>query len=261
MIHVPTAARPAHETHERTRLVSARLRDIVGRNSRRFRKVHERSMIRSLRRAVRRVMLLAFAALAIPGGSAFAHPHVWVTMKSEVVYAPDGSVTGVRHAWSFDEMFSTFATQGLETKQKGVFTREDLKPLAEVNVTSLKEFDYFTKAKANSKKVEFKDPVDYYLEFTEGALTLHFFLPLKAAVKAQTLTVEIYDPTWFVDFSFAEKDPVALAGAPAQCKVAVVRSNDAAVQGQQLGEAFFNSLSASSDFGAQLANKIGVKCP
>ena len=77
-------------------------------------------------------------------GPALAHPHVWVTMKSEVVYAPDGTVTGVRHAWTFDDMFSTFATQGIETKKKGEFTREELKPLAEVNVTSLKEFDYFT---------------------------------------------------------------------------------------------------------------------
>ena len=52
-------------------------------------------------------------------GRAQAHPHVWVTMKSEVVYAPDGTATGVRHAWTFDDMFSTFATQGLAEQGKG----------------------------------------------------------------------------------------------------------------------------------------------
>jgi ABC-type uncharacterized transport system substrate-binding protein len=207
-----------------------------------------------------RLLVLALGGLALSGGVAAAHPHVWVTMKSELVYAADGTVTGVRHAWTFDEMFSTFATQGLETKQKGVFTREDLKPLAEVNVTSLKEYDYFTKAKANAKKVEFKDPVDYWLEFTDGALTLHFFLPLKTPVKANSLFVEIYDPTWFVDFAFAEKDPVTLSGAPAQCKLDFTRPNDAPAQGQQLGESFFNSLGAGTDYGAQFANKIAVKC-
>jgi ABC-type uncharacterized transport system substrate-binding protein len=55
-----------------------------------------------------------------------AHPQVWVTMKSEVIYAPDGSVTGIRHAWSFDDMFSTYALQGIEHKKKGVYTREEL---------------------------------------------------------------------------------------------------------------------------------------
>ena len=51
--------------------------------------------------------------------TASAHPHVWVTVKSELVYAPDGSVTGVRHAWTFDDMFSVFAIQGLESQEEG----------------------------------------------------------------------------------------------------------------------------------------------
>ena len=85
-------------------------------------------------------------------------------MKSEIVYDAEGRITGIRHAWTFDDMFSTFATQGLESKEKGVFTREELAPLAEVNVTSMKEFDFFTHAKANGKKAEFDDPVDYWLE-------------------------------------------------------------------------------------------------
>ena len=132
-----------------------------------------------------------------------------MTMKSEVVYAADGSVTGVRHAWTFDDMFSTFATQGLASKEKGKFTREELAPLAEVNVTSLKEFDYFTQARASGRKAELNAPVDYYLEFSNGLLTLHFTLPFKTPVKAQSIDVEVYDGTYFVDFSFAEKDPVA----------------------------------------------------
>src|ERR687885_143108 len=86
--------------------------------------------------------LVALAA-AFATAPALAHPHVWVTMKAEIVYAPDGTITGVRHAWTFDDMFSAFAVQGIEPKKKGVFTREELAPLAEVNVTSLKEFDFF----------------------------------------------------------------------------------------------------------------------
>src|SRR5438132_7572158 len=108
-------------------------------------------------RRFRIALIAALACWLAAADAALAHPHVWVTMKSELVYAPDGSVTGVRHAWTFDDMFSTFATQGLESKQKGAFTREELAPLAEVNVTSLKDFDYFTYAKANGKKTAFND--------------------------------------------------------------------------------------------------------
>ena len=190
-----------------------------------------------------------------------AHPHVWVTMKSEVVYAADGSVTGVRHAWTFDDMFSAFATQGLDAKKKGEFTREELAPLAEVNVTSLKEFDYFTKAKVDGKKAEFNEPVDYYLDYKDNVLTLNFTLPLKMPAKPKKLLLDIYDPTYFVDFTFADTDPVALRGAPAECKLTVARPNDSSADSRQLGETFFNSLTSSSDYGARFANKISVTCP
>src|SRR6187401_975948 len=136
-----------------------------------------------------RSLTIALTSLLIAAGAASAHPHVWVTMKSAVVYGPDGSITGVRHAWTFDDMYSAFAVQGLESKKKGEFTTEELKPLAQVNVESLKEYDFFTFAQANGKKISFVDPVDYSLEFNskDTVLTLHFLLPLKTPVKAQTL--------------------------------------------------------------------------
>jgi ABC-type uncharacterized transport system substrate-binding protein len=210
-------------------------------------------------------LLAACAALALASVEASAHPHVWVTMKSELVYAPDGTVTGVRHAWTFDDMFSVFATQGIDSKKKGEFTREELAPLAEVNVTSLKEYDFFTQAKANGKPVEFNEPPEgYYLEFDpkDTVLTLHFTLPLKTPVKAKELTVEIYDREFFVDFSFAEKDPVKLVGAPAQCKLMVGRPQEmgAALQ-QQLGQLGRDQRDPSLTIGAEFANKLLVRCP
>src|SRR5438270_12179900 len=129
--------------------------------------------------------LAACAGLVITTAAARAHPHVWVTVKSELVYAPDGSVTGVRHAWTFDDMFSVFATQGIEPKKKGEFTREELAPLAEVNVTSLREFEFFTYGKANGKALEFNESaVGYYVDFDpkQTELTLHFTLPVNAPV-------------------------------------------------------------------------------
>src|SRR5437870_4318879 len=45
-------------------------------------------------------LLALIAVLSGGAGAAFAHPHVWVTAASELVYAPDGSITGVRHAWT-----------------------------------------------------------------------------------------------------------------------------------------------------------------
>jgi ABC-type uncharacterized transport system substrate-binding protein len=204
------------------------------------------------------------AVLLLTGGVASAHPHVWVTVKSAVVYGPDGSVIGIRHAWAFDDMYSTFATQGLEQKKKGEFSREELQPLAQVNVESLKEYDFFTYAKADGKKAIFVDPVEYHLEFDpkDTILTLHFLLPLKTPLKAKSLNLEVFDPSYFVDFSFAEKDAVALAGAPAGCALNLTRPQElTAEMARRLAEIPPDGKIPENTYGAAFANKIVVKCP
>ena len=204
--------------------------------------------------------LLLAVVLAFGAREAQAHPHVFITASSQVIYAPDGSMTGVRHAWTFDDMFSTYALQGIETKVKGVFSREELAPLAQTNVESLKEFDFFTFARADGKKEKFLEPVDYFLEHKEGALTLHFTLPLKVPVKPKALALEVFDPAFFIDFKFDDKDPIRLVGAPAACQMKFQRPNDGTATAQKLTEDNFAS-GDNSNYGAMFANKITVQCP
>jgi hypothetical protein len=89
-------------------------------------------------------------------------------------------------------MFSTYAVQGNNTKAKGVYTREELAPLAQLNVESLKDFDYFTFAKADGKKQKLGDPIDYYLEYKDAALVLHFTLPFKNPIRSKQFTLEVF---------------------------------------------------------------------
>jgi len=211
---------------------------------------------------MRRVLglLLVTAAVALGAATAEAHPHVWITASSELIYAPDGTVTGVRHAWTFDDMFSTYALQGMEARTKGAFSREELAPLAQTNVESLKEFAYFTFAKADGRKQRFLEPVDYFLEFKDGVLTLHFTLPAKTPFQAKQLSLEVFDPAFFIDFKYVDKDPIRLVGAPADCKLQFQRPNDGTASAQKLGEQNF-AEGDGGNFGMMFANKILVDCP
>jgi ABC-type uncharacterized transport system substrate-binding protein len=204
--------------------------------------------------------LLLAGGMALGASTAQAHPHVWITATSELIYAPDGSISGVRHAWTFDDMFSTYALQGIETKTKGVYSREELGALAQTNVESLKEFGFFTFARADGKKQKFLEPVDYFLEYRDAALTLHFTLPLKTPVKAKQLALEVFDPSYFIDFKLADKDPVRLVGAPADCQMKFQRPSDGTANAQKLNEQTFLN-GENSNYGAMFANKITVECP
>jgi ABC-type uncharacterized transport system substrate-binding protein len=206
-----------------------------------------------------RVILLAIVMLAF-AAPARAHPHVWVTMHTELLYAPDGTITGVRHHWAFDDMFSAFATQGLASKDKGKYTREELEPLAKVNVESLKEYGYFTYVTADGKKVELGDPLPgYWLDYKDTILTLNFVLPFKTPLKAKLMKIEIYDPTIFVDFEFAKTEPLHIVDFPHGCKADVVLPAEMTyAQGQKLSN---EALASTMNWGENFANKILVNCP
>jgi ABC-type uncharacterized transport system substrate-binding protein len=209
-----------------------------------------------------RTVLLA-VALALCAAPAFAHPHVWITMRSDLVYAADGSITGIRQHWAFDDMFSAFATQGLESKEKGKFTRVELQPLAKVNIESLHEYDYFTYATVDGKKVPLGEPLpDYWLDYADSILTLNFTLPFKTPVKARSLNIDIYDPTIFIDFEFAKEKPVTWENPPPGCKLQIALPREMTyAEGKALSEIPADQPNLTMQWGAQFANKILVNCP
>ncbi len=115
----------------------------------------------------------------------------------------------------------------------------------------------------NGAETHFVDPVDYYLDFDpkETVLTLHFTLPFKEPVKAKALDVEVYDPEFFIDFGFAEKDPVRLVSAPAQCTAVDPETERRQFPRIAAARSGLQTSEANVGMGANFANKISVNCP
>lgn len=205
------------------------------------------------------VALLAVAAAA----PALAHPHVWVTAKAELVYGRDGKLAAVRHHWTFDEAYSSFAVEGLDQNGDGKTSPDELAELAKTNLASLVEYGYFTALKANGVRQTFGEPRDASMSFEGGKLTLHFELPLAAAAGGRTVVLDVYDPTFFVDFQTAAgEDAVTLAGAPGGCSLRVTRPKQVAPpEGQPLSETLYQSLTAKDGFAQQFASRSMAICP
>ena len=82
------------------------------------------------------LLLGAFATRAA------AHPHVWITFETTVVY-DKGTFVGVKHKWTFDEFYTAMAIEGLDKNKDGIYDREELAELAKVNIEGLKDFSFF----------------------------------------------------------------------------------------------------------------------
>ena len=213
---------------------------------------------------VRSALLALAGCLGLAGFSApaAAHPHVFVTARAEILYAPDGSVKALKHIWSFDEAYSAYITQGLDKDGDGKLTPDELADLAKVNVESLPDVGFFTTAKANGKVQEFGQPSDAGLVFDNKILTLTYTLPLKTPPHAnRSFGIEIGDPSYFVAFDIVDApDAVITRDAPKGCIVRVARPPklDPGIQ-QKLAQ---EDVTATPDTsGLQVTTRALVACP
>ena len=117
----------------------------------------------------------SIAALAANASPVAAHPHVWVSVETTVVFE-NGSIAGFRHRWTFDEFYTAMAIHGLDTNKDGIYSRQELAELAQVNIEGLKEFGFFTFPRLSNQPIEVETPKDFWLEHSTVA-------PTAAAVK------------------------------------------------------------------------------
>lgn len=115
--------------------------------------------------SIARLAAAALTAAALAGGlsaPAVAHPHIWVSVETTVLVEA-GTVVGFRHRWTFDEFYTAMAIQGLDKNNDGVYSREELAELAQVNIDGLKDFSYFTFVRLGDRTLELLPPKDYWL--------------------------------------------------------------------------------------------------
>jgi ABC-type uncharacterized transport system substrate-binding protein len=187
-------------------------------------------------------------------------------METEVLLGPGNEITGFRHKWTFDEMYTSFAVDGLDTNGDGIYSEDELKPLAQTNIEALKEFEYFTFAFIGETKLPTKTPVDYRLDYKDKLLTLTFTLPLEKPApyeKIKDFSFAVYDPGMYVALTFIAKDPVRIASAePVSCmanvgdRTAKAKAKVKEATLSQLGE----NIDPASNLGFQYAERVTIQC-
>ena len=210
-------------------------------------------------------MALSVAGVLAP--AAFAHPHVWIEMRSDVVFGGDGLITGVNIEWTFDDGYTQMALDGLDTNGDGVYGQDELEPLTKENVNSLKDYEYFTVMRVNGAKQAIGEATEFGQIWSNNKLALHFHLPLKtpADPRAGEFTVKVYDPDFFIAIDYVKDEPVnVLGGMPHQCKL-VVKPVPTDAELEQTRTMLSTKgqdwqPENNEDFGAMFAQAVSIQC-
>ena len=216
--------------------------------------------MRALKTWLLAVLAAAVLAGAVPA-EVRAHPHVWIDARNTVIFDDQQRIAALRVSWRFDEFYSLFAIEGLDTDGDGTVSEAELRPLAELNVTSLEEYRYFTYVTADGTEVPYGPVSEYASRFEDGILSLEFVIPLETPVDPRRAQVSFksYDPTFYIAVEPSLQDPVSFAGSPPPaCRAVVQEGQDG--ETLILSEADFLDPAKSESIGALYATAIAIVC-
>lgn len=198
--------------------------------------------------------LIALLALQ---AAACAHPHVFVDVDLELDVAEDGGLRAIKHDWTFDDMYSAFAMQGLP-KANGAPTAAALAKVADAIIETLDDADYFTKAAAEGHELQATGARQARASFDDGRLRLTFTVALRAiGGAADRVNVQVFDPQYVVAVSV--KDGVRVRG-PARCTHQLLRAGPLDPNDSRQLDDSLRTNQLPANFGSKLATTIALDC-
>lgn len=207
--------------------------------------------------------IIGAAALWMLTGAqgAFAHPHSFISLQSTVVVRDDQFIA-LKMRWTMDEITSADLLYDAGDAPPG---SEVWKKLAAEVMANVLGQHYFTEVWHNGKKVKFIDrPTSYSLEEENHQAVLNFVLPLASAqpLSGQTYTFSTFDPSYYVDMSYAEDSDARLPPALAsRCSLKVMTPTP----GDEVLD-FASSLDKADappedmNLGRQFAQQVTLQC-
>lgn len=215
---------------------------------------------------MRKWVMLAAMPLAL-ADPAFAHPHVWIEMRSDVVFTEDGKIKGVNLEWSFDDGYTQAALDGLDVNGDGTYSESEIAPLTKENIASLKDYGFFTVMRLDGKQQDIGEVTEFGQIWSNDKLKLHFQVPLKTPLdpRAGEFVVKVYDPDFFIAIDYVKDDPVTVIGTmPQGCAMEVkpVPTDEELEQTREMLSTKGQDWKPENneDFGAMFAQPVIVSC-
>lgn len=158
------------------------------------------------------------------GGSAGAHPHVFVDARTGFIFGADGRLQALRISWTYDEFTSLILLETLNLDQDGDGQLNDADRAAVIKGETNWEPEYKGDVylEVAAKDYLLGRPEAAAVTFANNQFEVSFNLPLSQPVSIDDTPafLRLYDPTFYYAYTILPTvDPVAL---PEGCQAHIV---------------------------------------
>lgn len=191
--------------------------------------VFARSVFRALtgRRAVAALFLVL--VLATSGGTAWAHPHVWISARVSLVFE-DRALTAMEVTWTFDDLYSTLIREDFDKNGDGKLDTSELAEIARNQLEeNLGDYSYFTHLQIGGERRRVTEVDDFRAHFKDELLGFTFRVPMPDRIDPNRIEFAfgLYDEEYYIEFSLDRDEPIRIGGdAPSGCKPVVGYDSD-----------------------------------
>jgi ABC-type uncharacterized transport system substrate-binding protein len=209
--------------------------------------------------------LLLAATLSLTPAAAFAHPHIFIEARLEVVAGSDGNVKELQNVWRFDEVFSSSVLMDFDKNANLKLDPDELKDVGNTVRGSLADYDYYVNMSLNGKVIKVNKPDVINVDYKDGQLLMFFKVtPAEPMpMKGNRLSFGIYDPTLYTSIDFpTDGDLVTMGNGFKSCTSKVVRPDPDQVIAENktsLTDAFFHDP-AGTTMSKLFATRIDTQC-
>ncbi|WP_420074484.1 DUF1007 family protein [Yersinia sp. 2542 StPb PI] len=213
------------------------------------------------------IMVKRLIALLLAGGIfvysqlAQAHPHSFIDMDTTFV-SDKQMLVGMKMVWTMDEITSADLLYDAENAKSD---SEIWKKLAAEVMANVLGQHYFTDIYRDGKPVKYKNlPTEYHLSRKGHQAVLAFILPLAEPqpLAGKPFIISTYDPTYFVDMTYAGNKAVRLStDMEKSCQLTLFTPDpNASLQAYALSLDKSDSPGEDMELGKQFAQRVTVQC-
>lgn len=194
-----------------------------------------------------------------------AHPHNWISVKSEFYIDENGQLSALREYWEFDIYFSMMTIA--DVMHESTVQPDSLQKLATDMVNNMESYKYFSSLKVNNQSITLGKPHQYALSIVTNeqdqrqlVLSMDFQFSKPLTITNQAITWQVFDPSYYIDMRHHDNSRVIIVNKfDTQCTTHIdlpAPSSEMAEYAMSLGK----METGTPYLGRNFAEKISIKC-